>query len=103
MGIDYRANYGVGYKVEGTDDLTEEDLEHGLGEYVDCECEAAFDSFENGSAYSGNIEGVYLCIKDPFKDGLDLTNAKDRLDKEIERLKLKAVSDFNEVGGLYVY
>lgn len=103
MGIDYIANYGVGYEVEGTDDLTEEDLEDGLREYVDCECDAAFDSFENGNAFSGKMKGVYLCIKDPFKDGLDLTDAKDRLDKEIKRLKLKAVSDFNEVGGIYVY
>ena len=104
MGIDYRASYGVGYEVCESDEIADtEELEDGLGEYIYCEIGDGFDSFVTGSAYSGNIDGTYLSIKEPFKDGLDLTSAKKRLDEEVKRLKLETCSEFGEIGGLYVY
>ena len=104
MSVDYNAYYGIGYKVGADDELldNEEDLEEGLVEYIDNECGDGFECFATGSAYSGRVDGVYLVIKDPFKDGLDLTDAKERLDKEVVRLKLDIESEFNEVGGLLV-
>ena len=103
MGIDYSANYGIGYEVSASEDIDETDeMEDGLSEYLYCEREEGFDSFEIGSAYTGEIDGVYLIIKEPFKDGLDLTAAKERLDQEVKRLKLETDSEFGVVGGLYI-
>ena len=104
MGIDYSANYGVGYEVEEGESIADtEELEDGLIEYLYCEADSErFESFETGNAYSGEIDGVYLSIKTPFKDGLDLTSAKAELDKEVERLGLDVVGEFGEIGGLYV-
>jgi hypothetical protein len=49
------------------------------------------------------MTGVYLTLKNPFENGLDLTAMKEKLDQEAERLKLHIESEFGVVGGLYVY
>ena len=104
MSVDYCAYYGIGYKVSETDEITDtEDLEDGLEEYIDNECGEGFGCFVSGSAYSGVYDGIYLVIQNPFKDGLDLTAAKERLDKEVARLKLDSDGEFDVVGGLLVY
>ena len=104
MSVDYRAYSGIGYEVVESDDLEDsEELEDGLHEYIYMECDPEFMSFEIGSAYSGEITGTYLCIKDPFKSGLDLSWVKEKLDSEVERLSLEAVGDLGVVGGLYIY
>jgi len=104
MSVDYRASYGIGYEVSESDEIADtEELEDGLGEYLYSEAGDEFESFETGSAYSGEIDGVYLAIKNPFKEGLDLSAAKERLDKEVKRLKLDICGNFGEIGGLYVY
>ena len=107
MGIDYRASSGIGYAVCESDELSEDEemeseLEDGLEEYIDCECSEEFECFQTGNGYSGKTDGVFLVIKEPFKDGLDLTQAKEKLDKEVKRLRLGAESEFGVVGGLYV-
>lgn len=104
MSVDYRASYGIGYEVCETKEIEGiEEMEDGLNEYLECEAGEGFYCFETGSAYSGEIDGVFLGIKDPFKDGLDLTAAKEKLDKEVERLGLGTEGDFGTIGGLYVY
>ena len=104
MGIDYRASYGVGYEVQESDEIADTtELEDGLSEYLYNEVGDGFESFETGSAYSGQIDGVFLAINEPFKNGLDLSEAKEKLDKEVKRLKLDVCSEFGEVGGLYVF
>lgn len=103
MSADYSANYGIGYKVCASEHLEDiDEMEDGLNEYIDGECEEEFESFEVGSAYTGEIDGVYLAIKFPFIDGLDLTAAKERTDKEVERLHLETEGEFGMVGGLYI-
>jgi hypothetical protein len=109
MGIDYRASSGIGYAVCESDELNEdeemeEDLEDGLEEYIDCNCGEDFDCFGTGNGYSGSIDGIYLILKEPFKDGLDLTKAKEKLDEEVKRLRLDTEDEeFGVVGGLYIY
>lgn len=104
MGIDYRAHYGIGYEVEETEEISElEGMEDGLMEYLECELGEGFECFRSGSAYSGEYDGIFVIITAPFKDGLDLTKAKDSLDKELERIKVEVVTEFREVGGLLVY
>ena len=104
MGIEYRASYGIGYRVCETEEIEDtEEMEDGLNEYLECEAGEGFYCFETGDAYSGEIDGVFLGIKDPFKDGLDITAAKERLDEEVKRLKLETCDEFGEIGGLYIF
>ena len=108
MGIDYRASSGIGYAVDESEELNndeemEEELEDGLEEYIDYNCGEDFDCFGTGNGYSGDVTGIYLIIKEPFKDGLDLTAAKEKLDEEVKRLRLGAEGEFGVVGGLYIY
>lgn len=103
MSIDYTANYGIGYQVESSEAIPEGDLEDGLSDYLYAEIGDGFDYFELGNHFSGDMRGNYLIIKKPFDNGLDLTLAKERLDAELSRLKLVALTEFNEVGGLTVW
>ena len=104
MSVDYSAYFGIGYKVCESDELIDtKELEYGLEDYIDDEMADGFDCFRTGSAYSGDFDGTYLTINDPLEDGLDLAGAKERLDKEVERLKLETCSEFGQVGGLLVW
>ncbi len=104
MGIDYRASSSVGYEIDITDEIEDiEEMEDGLEEYADNEIGDEFECFVTGNAYSDEITGTYLGLKEPFKNGLDLTLMKEKLDKELKRIKVKAVSDFGVIGGLYIY
>ena len=103
MSIDYRANFGIGYKVSESEEIFDtEELEDGLLDYLWNEAGDNFDSFETGNGFSGDSDGVYLVIKNPFENGLDLVKAKEKLDAEAKRLKLEINSEFDVVGGLYV-
>ena len=103
MSIDYNSNYGIGYKVCESEEIAEtEELEDGLNDYIWNESGDNFEGFEEGNAMCGDIDETYLVIKDPMKNGLDLTKIKAELDAEIKRLKLDVESEFGVVGGLYV-
>jgi len=103
MSIDYDANYGIGYGVYASEEIADtEALDSGLGNYIDEEIRGGFEWFEAGNTYIGSIDGVFLTVTDPFKNGLDLTSVKAQLDAEIERLKLETSSEFGAVGGMYV-
>lgn len=108
MSVDYTANSGIGYLVCESDELSEDEemqgeLEDGLQEYIIYACGEEFDCFRTGNLFSGRINGVFLVIREPFKDGLDLTASKEKLDKEIKRLRLDTKSEFGVVGGLLVH
>jgi len=103
MGIDYHAEYGIGYEVEASYEISDtEDIEDGLDEYLWSKLGEGFKTFRIGCGISGEFEGTYVTVDNPFKDGLDLTEAKARLDYELSRIKVEAVSEFNEVGGLFI-
>ena len=103
MGVDYDANYGIGYEVKASENIDEELLGDGLEEYLYNELGDNFDSFTVGNAFSGEIDGVYVTIKNPFKNGLDLTEEKAALERELERIQVTPVSLFGGVGGLRVW
>ncbi len=102
MGVDYEANYGIGYEVEAGKEIDDSALEDGLAEYLYGEVGDEFSHFETGSYMTGNMTGTYLTLKEPFKNGLDLTEGKALLDKEVIRLKLETSGEFGEVGGLLI-
>jgi len=104
MGVDYDGNYGIGYKVTESDDISEAELEDGLAEYLYGKVGDGFEHFEVGEGcYTGDKNDIFIVIKDAFKDGLDLTSKKKALDDELTRLKLTPVGEFGDVGGLYVW
>ena len=102
MSIDYNASFGIGYKVSVSGDIADsKELEDGLSEYLDGECGEEFDSFEVGSAYTGDIDFTCLTIKISDLEGIDLSKAKSKLDEEVERLHLDVESEFGLFGGVY--
>lgn len=101
MSVDYNANFGIGYEVQASDEIADtKELDGGLGEYL-YKKDSSANSLTCGSYYSGKCSH-YLVIRDPFKDGFDLTKAKSELDEEIKRLKLITIGKFGEVGGILV-
>jgi hypothetical protein len=105
MGIDFSANYGIGYEVCAGDEIIDsEEMEDGLGEYLyNQDIGIGFEFFDENEGYDTEVIATYLIIKDPFTGGLDLTEAKMKLDKELIRLELEPIGNFKEVGGMYVY
>ncbi|MDH3326894.1 MAG: hypothetical protein OEM38_09285 [Gammaproteobacteria bacterium] len=102
MGVDYDANYGIGYQVVAGD-IPEDDMEDGLDEYLYNRIGDEFQYFHVGAGnYTGETDDAFIVVKDAFKDGLDLTLKKKMLDNELIRLKLESVGDFGSVGGLRV-
>lgn len=102
MGIDYKGNYGIGFEVDATDDIDEFYLEDGLVDYIYENISDEYDVFEIGSLYSGEIDGTYVVIREPFKNGLDLTSEKEKLITEIKRMNLDIIGDFGTHGGVLV-
>ena len=105
MGVDYDANYGVGYEVVENEELSgTEEVGDGLSDYLFDNCSDGFKYFEVGNAYNDDSESkCFLVVKNPFENGLNLESVKERLDKELERLRLESCGDFGAVGGLNVW
>jgi len=100
MSTEHTAYYGVGYKVEpkerfGNDELLEV-------EYLYENLSDLYSSFRIGSDWSGDYSGTFVIVKEPFKDGLDLSDIKTGLDNELLRLSIQPCSDFGVVGGILV-
>lgn len=102
MIIDFSSEYGVGYAVTESEEITEEDLEGGLAGYIHRNMGNNFESFKEVNAMIDDADATYLVIKNPFKNGLDLTEVKEELDNEIKRMNLQVDSEFGVVGGLYI-
>lgn len=102
MGIDYSGNYGIGYKVIESDKIPEHDIENGLSEYIFDNLGQEYEYFEVGyETYNDKPNDIYIVLKNPFENGLDLASKKAKLDKEIKRLKLLPDSKFGSFGGLH--
>lgn len=99
MSIDYDVVFGIGYEVEVSGDTPED---YSLEEYVEQNLQG-FKYFVTGNNYSGEDDVVYIILKEPFSNGLDLTHKKALLEMEIERLDLDFVSTFGVVGGVHVW
>lgn len=104
MGVEYDANYGIGYGVSATDELDDhEDMECGLGEYIDTNLSHGFYWFQEANCYSGEVYETYIVSSNPFRYGLDLTEVNKEILTEIKRLKLDIEDDsLSCVGGLLI-
>ena len=103
MSTDYISSFGIGYQVIETEEIEEIELEDGLNEYIANNLGIEFEHFECGNAYTGDSDGCFITIINPFKNGMDLSEGKQKINEEIKRLKLETLGDFDAVGGLYIY
>jgi len=104
MSVNYGADFGLGYTVTSTEELDNLGiLDDGLLEYLQNYTGGDFWAFDSGCRYSGDVYGTYLTICNPLKHGLDLTEVKKNLDKEVIRLRLETIGEFGVVGGLLTY
>jgi hypothetical protein len=102
MSIDYISSFGIGYQVIETNEIDESELEDGLNEYIANNLGLEFEHFECGNGFTGRSEGCFIVIINPFKNGIDLSAGKQKINEEIKRLKLETRGDFDAVGGLYI-
>ncbi len=100
MGVDYSANFGIGYKVN----VTTNNDETPLG-YLECLIMPGLKFFETGQErYGGKAGQFYIVLAEPFKNGLDLSEPKKLIDKFIEDdPNLEKASTFGMVGGILVW
>jgi len=105
MGVDYDANFGIGYRLKNKffeDDENGEEFD--MESYLDDVITDDFRYFKTGSgSYTGEENEYYLVIKNPFETGLDLTEKKKLLDDFLAKNDLEVDGDFDVVGGLHVW
>lgn len=104
MGTTYNANYGIGYEVQASDRLeeNEDNSKYGLSAYLEDYLMEEFESFKTITEY-GLLVSSYIVITNPFSKGLDLTWVKEALEYEMNRLGVEPIGELNSVGGMYVY
>lgn len=108
MGVDYIANFGIGFEIEidenNPPDLTKygDSLSEYLYEKVDC---IAFKVMTLGSCYykNGTYHAVILNPHLPLKEVAEKYNYyESELRKFLQQNHLKPTSEFDVVGGLYI-
>ena len=104
MGVDYRSNFGIGFQVKAKE--FDEDSEFcDMNEFLEDFCKGNnLEFFETGeAAYSSQEEAsFFVTLKDPFKDGADLTGKKEVLFSALWQSKIETIGEFGLVGGLLV-
>jgi len=103
MGVDYRASFGIGFKVslpydeENEEDVYIEEILEGIPE--------GYSYFETGSGnYTGKPNTWYVVIDDIFKDDYENIQQKGEVLQEVlKSLGLEIESKFDVVGGLLIH
>jgi hypothetical protein len=109
MGVDYKANYGIGVKLESLDfeELNLEDIGY-MGEYLDELPKPEgieIEYFEVGQgSYTGEDNDYYLCIKSPMNEGVKALKTKVDLFKNYLKINnIKYIGEVDCVGGLNIW
>ena len=104
MGVDYTANYGIGFRVNEPDEEILEDYDGSFDEYLeDVLPRDKYNYFECGNSYSGYTEGFYVILKN---DKIDFNLSERGLELKEFLLMHDLVNDDAElsvVGGLKVW
>jgi hypothetical protein len=102
MGVDYRAHAGVGIQVEVKEVEGFEYFNEYLEDALDLEKYFFFESGEG--AYSGEDNDYFICIEQPFTDGLiNLNKLKDDLLTHLSELEIEVKGVFDVQVGLEVW
>lgn len=102
MGVDYSANFGIGYKVSvpvredwGDNEVMEDLLE---GDKND------FKYFETGSMYNGKGTNWFVIIPDEaICETFVFNEWKEKLDKFLAEKGIEPIGPFGLVGGLLIW
>ena len=108
MGVDYRGNFGIGTQIHGSkiEDLEIESLSEFVYELLEDTKESElYQTFQTGEGnYSGEENEQFICIKDPFRDGIEGLEKKwNQLKTFLDEKKIDYNPTINAIGGLYVY
>ena len=107
MGVNYSGNYGIGYKVryQEYDDKFDSDgdpIEDSFDLMYKID-EDQFFWFKVGNAYTEGIRNCFICVQNPFEDGvLGLTAKKHQLNEFCKRNEIPIEGEFGLHGGLEV-
>jgi hypothetical protein len=111
MGVDYTANFGLGYKIECP--INEQDENSYIKTPDDGVMSDMFDFaryvkksseyflIETGNTYSGESEW-YIIIKNPFAYGLNLINVCAKLTDYCRHMGFEIIGNFGCHGGLRI-
>lgn len=106
MGVDYSAHYGIGIKITlpGFDE-DHEWFENELGWLEEILENTDYFYFEVGDEnYTGERNDLYLCIKNPFKDGYCALEEKaSKLLQFLQENKIEFKGKVDIVGGLEIW
>ncbi len=97
MGVDYNANFGIGFKVNIPDceDVYEKlkEIPEGYGYFL-----------VGDGSYTGKEDDIYIVIKDIFKDGYEGIEQKGEiLRKAISDMGIEVEGKLDIVGGLRIW
>lgn len=106
MGVDYTGMYGIGYKVSRSTPYNGAEYDS-LLDFIDSVTQGGlFEYFEVGDeAYSGEHNGLYICIPDPEEPQLldGLADQAYGLKEFFRKNGIIPEGEFGVVGGLNVY
>ena len=104
MGVDYSANFGIGYKVSLSDEKLEE-LETCMGGALeDILNGSELLYFETGSSnYGGEDNDFYVVLRDEAIDYKDLAGQLSLMKVYLEQTPLNIESEGGLVGGLLIH
>lgn len=113
MGVDYTASYGIGYKVNVTITEKVKESEFWCKDYEELDVWSFLDNilenteysyFQTGSeCYSGDPNEHFICIDNPFNNGLDLTNKAKELTGFLKKHEIETLTPFDIIGGLEIH
>lgn len=104
MGVDYTGNYGIGVKVLKKQFEEESEYYEDFNTYLDDVLENTnYYYFEVGEgSYTGEDNDFYICISNPFQDGLNIKDKVFAFYKFLQDNNIEFEGEFDEVGGLLI-
>ena len=108
MGVDYNGEFGVGVQImkpdfdsdtlknTGIDDMYE------YMEYILSIC-GDVHQFKTGSEYNNSSDKIYLCLNNPFVDGVYQQEKSNELLELLDLHGIKYIGKIDCVGGLYIW
>lgn len=104
MGVDYHGNYGIGVRIIKKEFTEDSEYFEDFNTYLDDTLEGTnYYYFEVGEgSYTGEENEIYVCISEPFKEGLNIKDKVFKFYKFLGKNEIEFEGEINEVGGLLV-
>lgn len=104
MGVDYTSHYGVGIKIQLPTFEEEHEYYQDEESWLDQTLGEEYDYFDIGEgSYTGEENEFYVCLKNPFKDGYDITERVREMKTFLFDNNIEFFGEVDEVGGLLIH